>query len=105
MKRTTIFIPEELERGLQIYAGRVGKPVAFVVREAIAAYIAETPGARVLPSFARAFDSRHSDTAERQDELVFRGLAPHGDDTRPRRRNAPAGDRKAPRRRRVRGPR
>ena len=77
MKRTTIFVPEALERDLQLYARRKGKPTAAIVREALAAYIAERPAAD-LPSFTGAFDSGHTDTAGRHDELIFRNLAPHG---------------------------
>ena len=40
MKRTTIFVPETLERDLQLYAKREGKAVAAVVREAVAEYLA-----------------------------------------------------------------
>jgi predicted transcriptional regulator len=77
MKRTTIFVPEALERDLQLYARREGRPTAAIVREALAAYIAGRPAAG-LPSFTGAFDSGHTDTAERHDELIFRKLAPHG---------------------------
>ena len=42
MKRTTIFVPEALERDLQLYARRAGKPTAAIVREALAAYIAKS---------------------------------------------------------------
>jgi hypothetical protein len=78
MKRTTIFVPEALERDLQLYARREGKATAAIVREALAAYIAGRPAAD-LPSFTGAFDSGHADTAERQDELIFRNLRPHGE--------------------------
>jgi predicted transcriptional regulator len=77
MKRTTIFVPEALERDLQLYARRTGKPTAAVVREALAAYIAREQPATVLPSFASAFDSGFTDTAERHEELLFRHLSPH----------------------------
>ena len=72
MKRTTIFIPESLERDLQLYAARQGKSTAAVVREALAEYVAKrrVPGA--LPSFAGAYTSGHSDTAERHEELLFK---------------------------------
>lgn len=90
MKRTTIFIPEDLERELQIYAGRAGKPVASVVREAIAAYIVDDGGVSTLPSFAGAFDSGHTDTAERHDELLFKSLTPHGEPARASRAARPA---------------
>ena len=78
MKRTTIFIPEHLERDLQLYAKRTGKPAAAVVREALAVYIAEGGKGTKLPSFAAAFTGRFTDTAERHEELLFNGLAPHG---------------------------
>ena len=88
MKRTTIFVPEALERDLQLYARREGKPTAVIVREALAAYIAERPAA-VLPSFTGAFDSGHSDTAGRHDELIFRKLAPHGEAVQSKTKQAP----------------
>ena len=78
MKRTTIFVPEALERDLQLYARREGKPTAAIVREALAAYMAARPAAG-LPSFAGAFDSGRTDAARRHDELIFRNLAPHGE--------------------------
>ena len=81
MKRTTIFVPEALERDLQLFARREGKPAAAVVREAIAEFVTRRRAA--LPSFAGAFDSGHTDTAERHDEILFGGLDPHA---------GPAGD-------------
>jgi hypothetical protein len=78
MKRTTIFVPEELERDLQLYARRVGKPTAAVVREALAAYMAEKRPSTRLPSFAGAFDSGRADTAERHEDILFARLDPHG---------------------------
>lgn len=77
MKRTTIFVPEALERDLQLYARRKGVPTAAVVREALAAYIAHEQPAMQLPSFAAAFDSGFTDTAERHEEIVFSRLSPH----------------------------
>jgi hypothetical protein len=74
MKRTTIFIPEDLERDVQLYARREGKPTAAIVREALAAYIAGKSPSSGLPSFAGAFDSGHTDTAERHEEILFRNL-------------------------------
>src|SRR5262245_30531446 len=84
MKRTTIFLPEALERDLYVYAKRSGKPASSVVREAIAAYISDDH-AQALPSFAAAFDSGHTDTAERHDDLLFKTLEPHADDVVPAR--------------------
>jgi hypothetical protein len=78
MKRTTIFVPESLERDLQLYAKREGKAVAAVVREAVAKYIAGGRARAKLPSFTGAFTGPHTDTAERHEELLFKDLAPHG---------------------------
>ena len=78
MKRTTIFVPESLERELQLYAKRQGKPAAAVVREAIAEYIADGRSRTKLPSFTGAFDGPYTDTAERHEELLFKDLSPHG---------------------------
>jgi predicted transcriptional regulator len=77
MKRTTIFVPEALERDLQLCARREGKPTAAVVREALAAYIAQKGTAQALPSFAAAFESGRSDTADQHEEVLFKGLSPH----------------------------
>lgn len=77
MKRTTVFVPEALERDLQLYARRKGMPTAAVVREALAAYIAQEQPAIELPSFAAAFDSGFTDTAERHEEMLFSRLSPH----------------------------
>ena len=81
MKRTTIFVPEALERDLQLCARRAGKPTAAIVREALAAYVAQMQPAARLPSFSAAFDSGFTDTAERHEEILFAGLSPH--DARP----------------------
>ena len=83
MKRTTIFVPEALERDLQLYARRSGKPAAAVVREALVAYLAERSRGEHLPSFAGAFDSGHADTAQRHDEILFRRLTPHSGTAEP----------------------
>ena len=101
MKRTTIFVPEALERDLQLYASRVGKPAASIVREAVAEYLTRRqPAAGRVPSFTGAFKSGHTDTAERHEALLFSRLSPHGEEPpaatyRPRRSRAIA-----PRRRR-----
>src|SRR5437870_9105644 len=75
MKRTTIFVPESLERDLQLYAAREGKSTASVVREALAEYVAKRRVAGALPSFTGAFASGHTDTAERHEELLFKKAA------------------------------
>jgi predicted transcriptional regulator len=102
MKRTTIFVPEALERDLQLHASREGKPTAAIVREALGEYIARRqPGA--LPSFAGAFASGRSDTVEQHEELLFAALTPHGDAKQDTRR--PPTTRRARRRASPRRPR
>ncbi|HEX3704801.1 MAG TPA: ribbon-helix-helix protein, CopG family, partial [Vicinamibacterales bacterium] len=77
MKRTTIFVPEALERDLQLHARREGKPAAAIVREAIEAYlVAHRPAGR-LPSFAAVGASGRSDIARTHEALVFGDLDPH----------------------------
>ena len=77
MKRTTVFLPETLERELQLCARQEGRPTAALVREALAEYVARHRPAPGLPSFVAAFASRHTDTAERHEDLIFRTLTPH----------------------------
>lgn len=86
MKRTTIFIDEEIESELKALAGRRGRPVAAVVREALARHVAEEK-ARYAPSlsFVAIGRSGHRDTAERHEEILWKGLRRHA---RPRRRRA-----------------
>jgi len=73
MKRTTIFVPESLERDLQLYAARAGKSTASVVREALTEYVvAKRRASGALPSFAGAFASGYTDTAERHEALLFK---------------------------------
>ena len=81
-------MPEELERDLYAYAKTQRKPAAAIVREAIAAYVVEGADAAALPSFVGAFDSGHTDTAERHDELLFATLTPHGATATPHRKSA-----------------
>jgi hypothetical protein len=79
MKRTTIFVPETLERDLQGLARREGKPVAWFVREALTEYVASYRGASRLPSFAGIGAGSATDVAERHEELLWKD--PH--DTTP----------------------
>jgi predicted transcriptional regulator len=72
MKRTTIFVDEALEHDLKAIAGRRGQPVATVVREALAQYVAsDKRGRRTNLSFVAAGASGHADTAERHDEALW----------------------------------
>ena len=72
MKRTTIFIEPQLERELQALARRSGRPMAAIVREAVAQYVAadkERRPARL--GFVASGRSGRSDVAERHEELLF----------------------------------
>ncbi|MDX2192310.1 MAG: hypothetical protein NW201_03080 [Gemmatimonadales bacterium] len=75
MKRTSFFLDEHLLRDAQALAEREGKSFAWVVREAMVAYLNQRqrpsePGR--LPSIAGQFASGASDTSERVDELLWR---------------------------------
>jgi hypothetical protein len=72
MRRTTIFLDEQLQRRLQRLAERQGTSFAEVVREALAQYLARPAGAASLPSVAGRFSSGTSDTSTRADELLWR---------------------------------
>ena len=73
MKRTTIFVPEPLERDLQLYARQERKPVASIVREALAEYLAaRREPLSALPSCVGIGESGRSDTAELHEELLWR---------------------------------
>lgn len=89
MKRTTIFVPEDLERDLQAFARREGKPVAWFVREALTEYVASRRTASRLPSFTAVAAGSATDVAERHEDLLWDD--PHDAAPRaPRRRAAPA---------------
>ncbi len=80
MKRTTIFLDEGLERELQGLARRESRPVAWLVREALTAYVADRRrGGASRLSFVGAGASGRSDIAERHEELLWRDRDPHGD--------------------------
>ena len=72
MKRTTVFIDEDLLRRSRTYARRHGKSFAQAVREALAEYVANERGRPSgLPSFVGAFESGRTDIAERHEELLW----------------------------------
>ena len=74
MKRTTIFLPESLERQLQQFARHHDRPVAEVVREALTAHLEAHRKPFQMPE---TFDSGRSDTVERFDELLFKNFDVH----------------------------
>jgi hypothetical protein len=95
MKRTTIFVPAPIERDLQLYARHERKSVAWVVREAIAEYLASRRPAPALPSFVGVGRSGRRDVAERHEELLWadphdRGLAENPTRSRPARKRPAA---------------
>lgn len=71
MKRTSLFLDEQLLRSLAREARRRDTSVAAVVREAVAAYLAHPRGAAV-PSVTGQFASGTTDTSERAHELLWR---------------------------------
>ena len=72
MKRTTLFIDPQLERELQALARRDGRPMAALVREAVAQYVAAARDARSAKlSFVAAGRSGRTDIADRHEELLF----------------------------------
>jgi predicted transcriptional regulator len=72
MKRTTIFIEEGAERELQALARRQGRPVASLVREAVAQYVVKAR-AEQAPRlrFIAAGRSGRDDVAGRHEDLLF----------------------------------
>lgn len=76
MKRTTVFLPEPLERRLQSYSRRRDQPMAEVIREALTNHLDAEPRAPIqLPP---TFDSGRSDIATRFEELLFQDFDVHG---------------------------
>lgn len=68
MKRTTLYLDPDLEIRLKLEAIRHKKPMAEVIREALRAFFEREP--KALPPGAGAFDSGHTDTAERAEEML-----------------------------------
>ncbi|MGB2714588.1 MAG: hypothetical protein WBC51_10445 [Vicinamibacterales bacterium] len=84
MKRTTIFIDERLERELRAVARRQGQPVAALVREAVARYVADAQAGRSPRlRFVAAGRSGRRDIAERHEELLFQEDGAEGRARRP----------------------
>jgi len=72
MKRTTVFLDEQLERELQAFARRQRRPTAALVREAVERYIIAVRGStRERLGFIGVGRSGHRDTAERHEELLW----------------------------------
>lgn len=71
MKRTSLFLDEDVMRAIEAEAARRGVSTASIVREALAAYISRPGGSMSLPSIAGQFESGHADTSSRVDELLW----------------------------------
>jgi len=74
MRRTSLFLDDKLLAALKRAARRDGVSVAFLVREAVARYLAGSVAPSGLPSITGRFSSGRNDTAERADELLWREL-------------------------------
>jgi hypothetical protein len=87
MKRTTVFLEEGAERELRLIAGRRGVAAASVLREAIDHYLGEERKKTPRPlRFLAAGRSGTRKTTQREEDLVFRDLEPHGEAPRTRRK-------------------
>ena len=76
MRRTSLFLDDQIIKRMQKLARARGVSFATVVREALAQYAADVEPASGVPSIAGRFASGASDTSERVDELLWRD--PHG---------------------------
>ena len=72
MKRTSLFFDDKLLLALGRVAKRRRVSVASLIREAVANYLADPASAVHLPSVAGRFSSGMHDTADRNEELLWR---------------------------------
>jgi len=87
MKRTTVFLDEEVQRELRFVAERRGEPAANVLREAVDQYLEGQRKKRPrAPRFIAAGRSGTRKTAQNHEEIVFRDLEPHGTDPKTRKK-------------------
>ncbi len=71
MKRTTIFVEEELWTHVRLLARRQGKSVAEIVREALRAFVRKQTHRSRRLSWVGIGRSGRSDVAERHEELLW----------------------------------
>jgi predicted transcriptional regulator len=76
MKRTTVFLEEDVQAELAALARRRGKPVATLVREALRRYVKSAGRRNTGLRFVAIGRSGKRDTAERHEELLFQDLRP-----------------------------
>ena len=72
MRRTSLFLDEQIMKRMQRLADYRGVSVAAVVREALAEYVGKASPPTELPTIVGRFRSGHGDTSERVDELLWR---------------------------------
>jgi hypothetical protein len=72
MKRTSLFLDSKTLRALKAAAERRNVSVAFLVREAVAHYLAAPAVAGALPSITGRFSSGKKDTSSRTDDFLWR---------------------------------
>ena len=72
MKRTTVFLDDQLLRRLRRAAHKKGVSAATLVREALSQYLAQAATGGGVPSIAGRFASGTGDTSSRVDELLWR---------------------------------
>jgi plasmid stability protein len=68
MKRTTIYLDPDLEVLLKLEAMRSKRSMTDVLREALRTYLSGLP--RQVPPGGGAFDSGHTETAARAEEVL-----------------------------------
>jgi hypothetical protein len=69
MKRTTVKLPEELDRAMRDEADRRGLTLSDWTREAIEAHLPHQRGQRRHLGFIGAASSGYTDTSERTEEI------------------------------------
>jgi len=74
MKRTTVFVDDEVIGALQTIARRRGVPLAEITREALGAYVSRQQRRRKSLTLAGIGSSGRGDVAERAEELLKEGF-------------------------------
>ena len=90
MKRTTVFLEEELQRELKMVAEYKGVPAASVLRDAVDEYLrAERKRRPRTLSILGIGRGSGNNIAERHEELLWQDLTPHGGSPKPRKARRP----------------
>ena len=74
MKRTTVFVDDEVIGALQTIARRRGVPLAEIAREALGAYVSRQRRRRKSLTLTGIGSSGRNDVAERAEELLKEGF-------------------------------